>query len=394
MGVSTIVAQTIVDFEELTLEPTSHWDGSDLSGSFTSSYLTFYNNYDETYSSWMGFAYTNETDNTTFEWTNSFTSASGSGFDGSANYAVSYVGSDFMNDYSPIPTSIKIDLETAPEIIPGMYVSLNANASLYMANEDTYSNGNHWLLVEVTAHNTETDFAESREIYLADYRFENSEFDYKLSEWTYVDLTWAEGVDSITFVMLSSDSGDWGINTPSYFCIDDFGTEAPVGTPMLTSNDEDIEEMIVFGESIDLLALAVGGVQPYTYQWSSEYGLDAYDVQNPTATPDVTTTWTVTITDAIGAEVTQAMIVNVNPVNVEMSEMEKTAVYINSNENIFVESTGEISSLVVFDMTGKLLIEKDVANSSLEVDFSNYPSGMYIVNVIVDGRQVTRRIVK
>lgn len=393
MGASTIIAQSIVDFEELSLESESHWNGSDLNGSFTSEYLTFYNDFDETYSSWSGFAYTNETDNTTFSWENMYSSASGTGVYGSDNYVVSYVMADWMNEYQPIPSTMKLDLETMPETYTGMYLSLNAYANLYMEDADFYANNNHWLTLRITALSTTTYYFASQDIILADYRFENSEDGFKFDDWQYVDMSWAEGTDSLTFILLSSDSGDYGLNTPSYFCMDNFGEEAPVGVPQLVTELTD-SHTISGGGSVELLALAKGGVQPYAYEWSGQEGLDMYNVANPTATPTITTTWTVTITDALGSESIETVTVNVGGVSIKDEINENLVVTLDAFENIFISSESKIDNIYIYDLTGKLILSESNLDQQAEIRFSHYPSGMYILNIVIEGQSVTRRIVK
>lgn len=61
------------------------------------------------------------------------------------------------------------------------------------------------------------------EYYLADFRSENSEEWSMTDEWTLVDLsalTASEPVKYIYMQMASSDSGQFGMNTPGYFAID------------------------------------------------------------------------------------------------------------------------------------------------------------------------------
>ncbi len=48
-----------------------------------------------------------------------------------------------------------------------------------------------------------------------------------VKDWRWVDLTSLGNVKSIKFSMSSSDTGNFGINTPLYFCMDDFGGTAP-----------------------------------------------------------------------------------------------------------------------------------------------------------------------
>lgn len=55
------------------------------------------------------------------------------------------------------------------------------------------------------------------------------------------------------------------------------------------------------------------GTPPYTYSWSPATGLSSTTVANPTASPSVTTTYTLTVTDAASGTANAAIIVNVNP---------------------------------------------------------------------------------
>ena len=48
-----------------------------------------------------------------------------------------------------------------------------------------------------------------------------------LTEWAYVDLSLLGEVDELSFSMSGSRTGDYGLNTPSYFCIDNLGAAAP-----------------------------------------------------------------------------------------------------------------------------------------------------------------------
>jgi hypothetical protein len=50
-----------------------------------------------------------------------------------------------------------------------------------------------------------------------------------IDKWTYVDLTEFGKVDAIFFTLTSSDNGDYGMNTPAYFCMDNFGQAKPAG---------------------------------------------------------------------------------------------------------------------------------------------------------------------
>ena len=44
-----------------------------------------------------------------------------------------------------------------------------------------------------------------------------------IADWTYVDLSTLGKVDELHFALTGSRTGDYGLNTPAYFCIDDLG---------------------------------------------------------------------------------------------------------------------------------------------------------------------------
>jgi hypothetical protein len=57
--------------------------------------------------------------------------------------------------------------------------------------------------------------------------YEDPEDDYILKEWEWLDLTSLGLVTSLNFALESSDVGEYGMNTPAYFCIDDFTGALP-----------------------------------------------------------------------------------------------------------------------------------------------------------------------
>jgi Domain of unknown function (DUF4465)/PEP-CTERM motif len=60
------------------------------------------------------------------------------------------------------------------------------------------------------------------DFYLADFRFANNSQDYIINKWTFVDFSTLGTVDEIRFSYASSDVGQFGINTPTYFALDNF----------------------------------------------------------------------------------------------------------------------------------------------------------------------------
>ena len=68
--------------------------------------------------------------------------------------------------------------------------------------------------------------------YLADYRFDDNALDDVVRDWETVDLSTLIGASSLGFSFASSDVGDFGINTPTYFAMDDLAISfASVAVP-------------------------------------------------------------------------------------------------------------------------------------------------------------------
>lgn len=68
---------------------------------------------------------------------------------------------------------------------------------------------------------------------------------------------------------------------------------------------------ISFGQGVELDSSVTGGVTPLSYAWSPSEGLNRVDIPKPTASPTVTTTYTLTVTDALGRAVSDTVTVTV-----------------------------------------------------------------------------------
>ncbi|MCK9321361.1 MAG: DUF4465 domain-containing protein, partial [Bacteroidales bacterium] len=84
----------IVDFEDLSLDQNSFWNGADQTGYFISGRAVFQNSYNSDWGSWDGWAYSNINNIQTPDYSNQYAAYTGEGLDiiasGGANYAISY----------------------------------------------------------------------------------------------------------------------------------------------------------------------------------------------------------------------------------------------------------------------------------------------------------------
>lgn len=215
MSCYVVHAQNIADFENFNLPIDSFLNGSQGNEEFISGDIQLKNDYNPDWGSWSHWSISSKTDVVTPDYTNDLSVISGAGFE-SDTYAVAFgdtkiyaAGTDFT-----------------PE---GVYLN-NSTYAYY-----TIKNGNQFSKKFGGAEGTDPDYfvvhfvgfdsgeaKDTVDFYLADFRGED---DYIIDEWTWVDFTSMGTVDSIGVSFESTDVGDFGINTPLYFCMDNFKTK-------------------------------------------------------------------------------------------------------------------------------------------------------------------------
>ncbi len=217
----SLSAQQTSTFDNLTLSPNSYWDGSDLTKGFTSGDAYFSNKYDTTYNYWAdGFVYSNQTDTVTAG--NPYAAATGRDFSGVGNYAVAQNKS-----------IIRLINNAIGKPVTGFYVTNASYSYISMRDGDQFAkkfggtsgNDPDWFKLTVFGYYNGSLINDSVEFYLADYRFSNNTQDYRVNTWEWVDLTTFGNLDSLVFSLSSSDVGQWGMNTPAFFCIDEFNKQ-------------------------------------------------------------------------------------------------------------------------------------------------------------------------
>ncbi|PCJ63706.1 MAG: hypothetical protein COA58_15290 [Bacteroidetes bacterium] len=209
-------------FENLSLEKSDTFNnGADMSSGFTHYGRFFNNNYDTAWGgSWSGWALSNNTDVTTAGFGNQYSVITGSGVSATSKFMVATGNGAY----------IKLDSATD---VSGAYFTNSTYAALDMEQGSGFSkkfggatgNDEDYFLIHIYSYLNNT-IVDSTELYLADYRFSDNNKDYILRDWVFVDfnedLATDIKIDSIAFKFESSDTGSFGINTPKYFCMDDF----------------------------------------------------------------------------------------------------------------------------------------------------------------------------
>jgi len=224
---STAQDTLVSDFSNRVLPIDSFWNGSDLSGKFNANLAVFHNSYDIAWSSWSGFAYSNRQDDSTAGYTNQYTAITAGGIEGQgSNYALAYVPIDFYVTLQPVPIKMTF-ADSSKHAISGFYVTNSTYAYFSMLNGDFAAkkfggaDGSDADFLRLLIYGKNYNgYSDTVIHYMADYSSSNNANDYIVNDWQWVDISSLGKVDTLYFTMESSDVGMFGINTPTYFCLD------------------------------------------------------------------------------------------------------------------------------------------------------------------------------
>ena len=237
LGLTPSVNALTVDFEDvganLPIADNAYYDGAEGAGGFTSGGVHFSNSNPAGF--WSGFSYSQTTDTTTPGFGNQSSAITGTGAGGSSTYAVGY---QFT---TPTLTF------ASPQPVAGVEITNTTYAALSMQNGDSFARqfgmspdpldppGSFpdWLLLTVHGFDAGGSRVGDVEFYLADYRDANDSLDYIVNTWEYVDLSVLGVVQSLTFELTGSDFGEFGLNTPAYFALDNLVVPEPASGLLL-----------------------------------------------------------------------------------------------------------------------------------------------------------------
>lgn len=212
-GFASLASAATIDFEDLSLAPDSYFR-TDASTTFSSGGATFY--YDASWGDccWSGFSYSNLGDTTTPGFLNDGSAITGGGLGGAGDiYAVAYADGARLGFASP-------------QGLVGAWFTNTTYA--YLAMRDG-NDGNSPAFVKgpfgegdfftLSVHGLDADGGQlsSLDVVLAN----GADI---LDTWLYVDLSGLGVVSGLGFSFASSDTGQWGVNTPAYFAMDGLTT--------------------------------------------------------------------------------------------------------------------------------------------------------------------------
>ncbi|MFG0268278.1 MAG: DUF4465 domain-containing protein [Rhodopirellula sp. JB055] len=221
----------VIDFETLGSDLGAATFSNQAPDGFTQEELALNNDYNSLYRSWQGWAISKETDSTTAGFSNQYSAFPGVGHDGSDTYAVGFYSEFAEPENRP---TLELDPEVGSQF-DSLWITNTTYAALSMTEGDLFAkqfggdSGTDPDFFEVDIHGLDAagESIGTVTVTLADFRFENSADDYIVDEWIEVDLSSLGYAQALQFEVRSSDVGDFGINTPTYFAVDDVTVQRP-----------------------------------------------------------------------------------------------------------------------------------------------------------------------
>lgn len=212
-------AQTI-HFEDLPLKPETFYNGADQAGGFVSGGAFFNNSYNVPFMSWKGWSASSMTDWLTPGFGNQYSAFAlpNGGGDQSANYAVAF---NFMlgDAFVVLPEGTR---PASARITNTAYAAWSMLLGDQFAKRFGGVSGDDpdWYLLTIYGIDEQGNLTGVVPFLLADYTFEDNSQDYLVYEWTTVDLSPLGSARYLLFDLNSSDVGDFGMNTPAFFALD------------------------------------------------------------------------------------------------------------------------------------------------------------------------------
>lgn len=208
-------SQTVTDFESFTLTANSFYQNNNSVPFQTPTALYRYE-WNSQFSFWSGgFAYTNKMDSSTAGFGNLYACRAYKGYNGSAKYATAQANAIMV-------------MKAPYDRLDGFYITNTTYAYKSMRLGDQFAkkfggpsgNDPDWFKVTAKGYLNGAMKPDSAVFYLADFRFTNNSSDYIVENWQWFNTSNLGEVDSVQFLMYSSDTTGGFMNTPAFFSID------------------------------------------------------------------------------------------------------------------------------------------------------------------------------
>lgn len=345
---------------------------------------------------WSGFALSNQTGTKFESYADQFKSAVGSGHN-SANYAVVY-------SYSGAGYAVTVTNNNGGDNVSGFYVTNTAN------NVNAYVNGDgmstvaggfkkgDWFKMVVNVVKAD-DTSESMDYYLADYRSDNEADHYYLNTWQWVDLRQFGKIKKVTFGFEGTKKNAYGLTTPTYACLDDFGGSREIGEAQKALAGLTVPATIDLASLFDLDADNSTVAYAIVDQCDAEKASMAIEGSELTVKGLKDKTETSAVVSATQKGKIQFVEI---PVEIDEEKAAVNDVTVDADVKVFpVPATDRLNintamtdyTLRIHATNGALVMEQTGNNGNIVVPVNHLAKGVYILTIDNARNTITRRVV-
>jgi PKD repeat protein len=164
----------------------------------------------------------------------------------------------------------------------------------------------------------------------------------------------------------------------------------------------DFTSVLGTSNTVDFTSSSVGGA---TFSWTFGDGSTSA-IENPTHTYTTAGTFDVTlvVTNAAGCSDTiiKSILVTNSSSLSENDQFNNFTVFPNPSKGLFniqMNSNALSSKIAVMNLLGEVIVTKELVQTSngnfeSQIDLSNYPNGIYLINMSTENQTVVRKISK
>ena len=339
-------------------------------------------------------------------------SSATSSYESSANMGLEGIDSVYLNayysDYAGTDEHNVIRMGDSSAFKPmGVYVSnalgtYNYNISSLPTN----------CFLKMVAYGYDANGAETgtSSIYLADKR---NGLNINIKDWTYLNLSSLGECSKVLIKLESNDDGGFGMNPPSYFCLDNFVINVSEGIPSLPMNVSTLAATNISLNSAIISGDFFEGSQTITakgfqYKLSSQTNWNeiiinmdetSYILSNLLSdTNYVYRAFAISLTDTVFGEeiifrtLSEAGLNSINNNEISMN------LYPNPSSGIFninIEGLNVGADIFILDLSGRVIKEQSISvrDNSIIVDLSSSPKGIYFVKIVTGKSTISKKLI-
>ena len=267
---------------------------------------------------------------------------------------------------------------------------------------------NSYIKMVAYGYDENGDTTRTSSVYLADKRNGNN---INLKDWTYLNLASLGECSKVIIRLESNDNSGWGMNPPSYFCLDNFVISVngdipniPINVSTLAPTNINENSAILNGDFYEGNQIIIN--KGFQYRLSDEnLWADIIINMNETSymlnnlledTNYIYRAFAISSTDTIfGTEISFRTDgsegfddLNMNSISINIYPNPSTGIF-----NINIEGLNSKADIIICDFQGRTIKRKSINNGKILIDLSSSEKGIYFIRIVTEKTTISKKII-